>query len=232
MLIKYIGLLYLFISKVSSRIGTSLKGRKGIPLSLLPPPFLPLLSPFILSTFPSLLICHPSFPVFPLSHPYNMPLFHLPLHSPFFESLSPSFLSLPLPPFISPPTLFLFRSISFSTLFACSHLISSHCLLSPHLDHFPPLFSLFLPPFFSPLSHPISLLPNLLHTHCLLPPYFFSLSSLPSQRPFSLAKVVLPGTPFLRPSQYHRTFLDSGQYRKYSMFEAMQTEWKAFLGIE
>ena len=43
-----------------------------------------------------------------------------------------------------------------------------------------------------------------------------------------LAEVVLPGKPFLRPGQYHRTFLDSGQYRKYSMFSAMQTEWKAF----
>ena len=56
--------------------------------------------------------------------------------------------------------------------------------------------------------------------------------SLPSQRPFSLAEVVLPGTPLLRPSQYHRTFLDSGQYRKSPMFAAMQTEWKAFLCIE
>ena len=31
-----------------------------------------------------------------------------------------------------------------------------------------------------------------------------------------LAEVVLPGTPFLRPGQYRLTFLDSGQYRKYS----------------
>ena len=46
-----------------------------------------------------------------------------------------------------------------------------------------------------------------------------------------LAEVVLPGTLFLRPGQYHRTFLDSGQYRKYSMFSAIQTEWKALLGI-
>ena len=45
-----------------------------------------------------------------------------------------------------------------------------------------------------------------------------------------LAEVVLPGRPFLRPGQYHRTFLDSGQYRKYLMFSAMQIEWKAFLG--
>ena len=39
-----------------------------------------------------------------------------------------------------------------------------------------------------------------------------------------LAEVVLPG-------QYRRTFLDSGQYRKYFMFSAMQIDWKAFLGI-
>ena len=98
MLMKYIGLLYLFISKVSSRIGTSLKGGKGISLSLLPPHFLPLLSPFILSPF-SIPFCSssliPPFQFFPLSHPYFLLIFSSP--SPFsllrvpFPSLSSQF---------------------------------------------------------------------------------------------------------------------------------------------
>ena len=46
-----------------------------------------------------------------------------------------------------------------------------------------------------------------------------------------LAEEVLPGSPFLRPGQYRRTFLDSGQYRKYSIISEMQIERKVFLGI-
>ena len=130
-----IGSLYLFISKLSSRIGASLKGGQGIQLSLLPSPFLPLLSPFILSpfsiSFSSYSLTSPC-QFYPISHPNCLLLFHplssLPSPSPFpfpfsLNSLLPSFYS---------PTLFLFLPISFSILFTCSHLISSHSLLSLH----------------------------------------------------------------------------------------------------
>ena len=60
-----------------------------------------------------------------------------------------------------------------------------------------------------------------------------------------LAKVVPPGTPFLRPVQYDRTFLGPVQYDrrfhgkhskllnmdKHSIFSAMQSERDNFLGI-
>ena len=140
MLMKYIGLLllmlYLFISKVSSRIGASVKGGKGIPLSLLPPLFslspLPLSS--LLSPFPSLLT---------LSSLFSSFLSPILIACSFFSSPSPlSRLWVPFPslpfflysflPSFSPPALFLFLSISFSILFACSHLISTNSLLSPH----------------------------------------------------------------------------------------------------
>ena len=136
MLMKYIGLLYQFISKVSSRIGVSLKDGKGMPLIPYPTPF----SPSPLSLYPLsflnyllFLLSHPSFPVFP-SLPSLLPV-------PFFITLStlPSLGPFPLPfsrysllPSFSPPVLFLFLPISFSILFACAHLISSHSLLSPH----------------------------------------------------------------------------------------------------
>ena len=44
-------------------------------------------------------------------------------------------------------------------------------------------------------------------------------------------KVVLSGTPLLRPVQYHRMFLDSVQYEIYFMFSPMQIQWNHFLGI-
>ena len=56
-----------------------------------------------------------------------------------------------------------------------------------------------------------------------------------------LAKVVLLGTPLLRPVQYDRTFLRPVQYDRtsltpynteiYLMFSLMQFEWNNFLGI-
>ena len=80
MLMKCIGSLYIFISKVSNRIGASLKVGQGIRLSLLPSPFLPLLSPFILSPFSIPFSSYSLIPPFqfkPLSHPNCLLLFHL-----------------------------------------------------------------------------------------------------------------------------------------------------------
>ena len=140
MLMKYIGLLYLFISKVSSRIGVSLKDGKGMPLIPYPTLFSP--SPLslyplslssLLSQFSSRLTLSSLLSSFP-SLPSLLPV-------PFFITLStlPSLGPFPLPfsrysllPSFSPPVLFLFLPISFSILFACAHLISSHSLLSPH----------------------------------------------------------------------------------------------------
>ena len=150
MLMKYIGL-YIYICKVSSRIGAGLKDGQGIPLSLLTQPFLPLLSPFILSPFSvpfsSYSLIPPfQFSLFPIliAWPFFISLYSLPLSRPF--SLLFSLYSL-LPSFSS-PALFFILPISFSILFACSHLISSHSLLFLHRDHFPTLFSLFPPPSF------------------------------------------------------------------------------------
>ena len=140
MLMKYIGSLYLFISKVSSRIGVSLKGRQGIQLSLIPSPFLPLPSPFIPSPF-SIPFCSysliPPFQFNPLSHPNCLLLFPSPSPLSLLQVPSPSPFPLPfslysLLPSFSSPALFLLLSIFFSIYFACSHLISSHSLLSLH----------------------------------------------------------------------------------------------------
>ena len=113
---KYVGLLYLFISKVSSRIGVSLKDGKGMPLSLLPPPFLPLLSPFILSPFsiPSLLSLSSLLSSISLSPiliacSFFISLSTLPSSSPFPLPFS----RYPLLPSFSPPVLFLFLSPQF-----------------------------------------------------------------------------------------------------------------------
>ena len=90
----HIGSLCLFISKVSSRIGVSLMGGQGIPLSLLPSSFLLLLSFCIPSPFSIPFSSYFLIPPFPLSHPNCLLFFHLPLLSPFSKSLFPPILSL------------------------------------------------------------------------------------------------------------------------------------------
>ena len=163
MLIKYIGSLYLFIRKVSSRIGAILKGGQGIRLSLLPSPFLPLLSPFIPSPFSIPFSSYSLIPPFqfnPLSHPNCLLLFPSPsplsllqVPSPSLSLFTPSSLRFPLPPYFS-----FSQSFSSYTLPAPISLVLT--LFSPFTDTISLLFSPYslLPPFFSPFSHPISLL--------------------------------------------------------------------------
>ena len=163
MLMKYIGSLYLIISKISSPIGASLKDGQGIRLSLLPSPFLPLLSPFILSPWFILFSSYSLIPPFqfnPLFHPNCLLL---------FSSPSPlSLLQVPFPShFIFTPSSLLFHLLPY---FSFSQSLSPYSLPAPILLVFT-LFSPFTetisllfssysldPPFFSPLSHPISLL--------------------------------------------------------------------------
>ena len=163
MLMKYKGSLYLFISKVSSCIGASLKGGQGIRLSLLPSPFLPLLSPFILSPFSIPFSSYSLIPPFqfnPLSHPCCLLLFSSPsplslLQVPFpsHSLFTPSSLLFSLPPYFS-----FSQSLSPYSLPAPISLVLTH--FSPFTETISILFSPYsiLPPFFSPLSHPVSLL--------------------------------------------------------------------------
>ena len=163
MLMKYIGSLYLFISKVSSRIGASLKGGQGIQLSLLPSPFLPLLSLFIPSPFSIPFSSYSLIPPFrfnPLSNPNCLLLFPSPsplsllqVPSPSLSLFTPSSLCFPLPPYFS-----FSQSFSSYTLPAPISLVLT--LFSPFTDTISLLFSPYslLPPFFSPFSHSISLL--------------------------------------------------------------------------
>ena len=182
---------------------------------------LPLSSPFSIPFSSYSLI--PPFQFFLLSHPYCLLLFFISL------STLPSSSPFPLPfsryslfPSFSPLVLFLFLPISFSILFACSHLISSHSLLSPSLRPFPPLFSLFPPPSFLfpsiPPYFPFSQSPP----YSLPAPTSFSpLSSLPSQRPillpFSLTLSYLflpslPPSPSSLPFSPFSTGLKSARY--------------------
>ena len=145
MLLKYIGLLYLFISKVSSRIGVSLKDGKGMPLIPYPTPFSPSpLSLYPLSFLNSLLVLlsHPSFPVFPLSHPYCLFLFSLPsplslLRVPFpsHSLVTPSSLLFPLPSYFS-----FSQSLSPNSLPVPISLVLT--LFSPLTETIPPTFLL------------------------------------------------------------------------------------------
>ena len=160
MLMNYIGSLYLFFIKVSSRMGASMKGVQGIRLFLLPSPFLPLLYPLsFLHSFSSYSLI-PPFQFNPLSHPNCLLLFSSPspfslLQDPFpsHSLFTPSSLRFPLPSYFS-----FSQSFSPYTLPAPISLVLT--LFPPFIDTIIILFSShsLLPPFFSPLSHLISLL--------------------------------------------------------------------------
>ena len=156
----HIGSLFLFISKVSSRIGVSLMDGQGIRLSLLPSSFLPLLSLFIPSPFSIPFSSYFLIPPFPLSHPNCLLFFSSPSPLSLLQVLIPShflftssILRLPLPPYFS-----FSQSFSPYTLPAPISLVLT--LFSPFTDTISLLFSPYslLPHFFSPLTNPISLL--------------------------------------------------------------------------